>query len=121
MKPVPQTHSFHQVFKYYPVDAPPLRLGHLGLNACLLRLDQTTLRHIKTLKSLRLTAIVDPFGLPDGDDETNINNGEKQKRVGSSIEDFWKTMASEGIWLEDILHEDVCPAFLDYLSSYSGT
>jgi len=119
-KPTPPTHSLHQVFKYYPADAPPLRLRHIGLNACLLRLDHTTLRHLKTLKSLQLTAIIDPYAPPYDGYETNIDNGEEQKRVGSSLADIWKTMEAQGIWLEAIHHEDVCPEFLDYLSSYSG-
>jgi len=113
-------HSLHHLLEYIPSDAARLRLHHLGLNACLLRLDDATLPHLRRLKSLRLTNLYDPYTQPHGSQSTNIKNAQKQKQVGSSIEELWRTMAHEGIWLEDIVHEDVCPGFLEYLSSYSG-
>ena len=120
LRQVAPIYSLHQIFKYYPTDIPPLRLHHLGLNACLLRIDHTTLPHIKHLKSLRLRSFIDPYAAPYDGYEKNPNNGEEQKKVGSHLDSFWRTMATEGIWLEKIVHQDVGPGFLDYLSSYSG-
>jgi len=113
-------HSLHHLLECIRNNAARLRLRHLGLDACLLRLDGTTLPHLRWLKSLRLTHVYDPYAQPHGSQHADIKNAEKHKQVGSSVEELWRTMAHEGIWLEDIVHEDVCPGFLEYLSSYSG-
>lgn len=108
-------HSLHHLVQYYPSGSPPLRLSHLGLNGCFVRLDNTTLPKLRSLKSLRLTGIIDPYSSHD-----NINYGEAHKQVGGTLSDFWNTLARNGIQLEDIEHEDVCSPFLNYLSAYSG-
>jgi len=109
-------HSLHHLVKYMPNDAAVLRLRHLGLSESLLRLDSTTLPHFRSLKSLQLTGITDPYS-PFYNNPSNLD---EVRQVGSSLEDFWRTMANEGIWLEEIDHVDVCPEFQDYLMMYSG-
>lgn len=107
------THSLHHLLKHIPKNAAPLLLHHLGMDGCFLRLDNITLPHLKSLKSLRLTNIVDPSALSG-------NDAKRQKQVGASTEHLWATMVHEGIWLDDIVCENVSPPFLDYLSAYSG-
>jgi len=113
-------YSLHQVFKYWPsmfkADAPlPLRLHHLSLNSCLVRLDHITLPHLRHLQSIHLQSVIDPY---DDDRRNNLNNGPQQREVGSSVDEFWRTLAAEEIWLEEIKHEDVGEGFLDYLEAY---
>jgi len=123
-------YSLHHAFKYWPsilsittstpqADAcPPLQLRHLGLNACLVRLDHIVLPHLRHLQSIHLQSIIDPY---DDSYPNNINNGSRQRKVGSSIDEFWRALASEEVWVEEIVHEDVGVGFLDYLELYPTT
>ena len=43
-----------------------------------------------------------------------------QNRYGSSHEEIWTMIYQAGLQLEEISTHRVCPAFLDYLDSYSG-
>ena len=113
-------HSLHYLLKHYPKDAAPLRLHHLGLDGCYLRLDSTTLPHLRSLKSLRLTRIIDPYAPSHGSLGANIDGTNQLKQVGNSYEDLWKIMENKGIWLEKIDHDDVCPEFQQYLATYSS-
>jgi len=123
---VDPTYSLHQVFRYWPsmstttstskADAPPsLRLRHLGLNSCLVRLDHITLPHLRNLQSIRLHSVIDPY---DDGRRNNLNDGPQQREVGSSVDEFWRILATEEIWLEEIEHDDVGEGFLDYLEAY---
>ena len=90
-------HSLHHLLECIPNNAARLRLRHLGLDACLLRLDGTTLPHLRWLKSLRLTHVYDPYAQPHGSQHADIKNAEKHKQVGSSVEELcgpWHTRAS---------------------------
>ncbi|KAF8953674.1 hypothetical protein BDZ97DRAFT_1679083, partial [Flammula alnicola] len=122
-QPINKTQSLHQVFKYYPVNASPLRLRHLGLKVCLVRLDEITMPHLRHLTSLNLTNIEDPnmrprYAMGEEQEETQILK--EQKRYGSSLQDVWKMLTQADVRLEEITVDVVVPSFLDYLSSYSG-
>ena len=125
-KPVDPLYSLHQVFNYCSTSASsptttenqPLRIHHLGLNACLVRLDRKTLPHLRHLKFLSLRSIIDPYMDPYDNDSFNLNSGDEQKKFGSSLDEFWRTLKREGVWLEEIVHEDVGVGFLDYLEAY---
>ncbi|KDR72800.1 hypothetical protein GALMADRAFT_101133 [Galerina marginata CBS 339.88] len=121
--PTNKKQSLHQIFKYYPRDATPLRLRHLQLMTWLVRLDEVTLPHLKHLTSLELVNIEDPYArspytLAESDDESEAKH--ENRRYGSSVEEIWKTMRSARIRLEELTVDVVTPSFLDYLSSYSG-
>lgn len=121
---IDRTQSLHQLFKYCDPDAPPLRLRHLGLQMCLVKLDATTLPHLGHLKSLRLTHIEDPhsrgqYTIEDeelGDSPLRT----EQKRYGSSLAEFWTALLQSGVQLEEITLDTVVSPFVDYLASYSG-
>ncbi len=122
-QPINKSQSLHELFKYYPRSAPPLRLRHLGLTACLVRFDELTLPHLRQLTSLELTSIEDPYTrqryvLEDEYEEGELLN--EQKQYGSSLDDVWTTLKDAEIHLEEITVDVVVPAFLDYLQSYSG-
>jgi hypothetical protein len=58
--------SLRQLFERYPEDIPPLRLKHLSLAHCLVRLDdETVMRHLRYLTSFSLEGFLHPF--PSGD------------------------------------------------------
>ncbi|KAF5319480.1 hypothetical protein D9619_008755 [Psilocybe cf. subviscida] len=121
---IDRTQSLHQLFKYCAPDAPPLRLRHLGLQMCLVKLDATTLPHLRHLRSLRLTYIEDPHTRArytiEEEESGDSALRREQKRYGSSLAEFWTTLLQTGIQLEDITLDVVVPPFVDYLASYSG-
>lgn len=117
--------SLHQLFKYYPTAAPPLRLRHLALKICLVRLDKITLPHLTHLTSLSLTLIEDPYvtRLPSSfsahlQEDSAIM--QERQRYGSRLDDIWKALIHAGVRLEAITVDAVPYPFLDYLASYSG-
>ena len=108
--------SLHQLFRYYPRDLPPLRLRRLVLNACQFRLDDITIPHLKYLTSLSLTNLnikyrsnSVPLQYSDG---VNYDSG--------GIQEIWSVLIKADIWLEEITIDDIFPALLEYLASYSG-
>lgn len=122
-QPINKSQSLHELFKYYPRNVPPLRLRHLGLTTCLVRLDEFTLPHLRQLTSLELTSIEDPYTRQRYVKEDEYEEGgllNEQKQYGSSLDDVWKTLKDAEVHLEEITVDVVVPALLDYLHSYSG-
>jgi hypothetical protein len=122
--PLAKTQSLHQLFQNFSKDAPPLRLRHLVLDTCLLRLDDITLPHLKYLTSLSLTLIQDTSDpRPIYSDGVNPDSEEikaEQRRWGSSLEEIWSALIKTDIRLEEITVDVVVPAFVAYLASYCG-
>ncbi|KAF8804189.1 hypothetical protein BYT27DRAFT_7302269 [Phlegmacium glaucopus] len=125
------TRSLHQLFESYPEDGslPPLRLKHLSVATCLVRLDdQTVIRHLRHLTSLSLDDLLGPLApdyseYPDEEEDPvseDIFILEKQNRWGSSYEQVWRTICSADLRLEEITLYDIPSAFLEYIGSYSG-
>lgn len=122
-QPMNKAQSLHELFKYYPRSEPPLRLRHLGLKVCLVRLDEFTLPHLRQLVSLELTSIEDPYTRQRYIKEDEYEDGtllSEQKQFGSSLDEVWKTLRDAEIHLEEITVDVIVPALLDYLHSYSG-
>ncbi|KJA16624.1 hypothetical protein HYPSUDRAFT_47244 [Hypholoma sublateritium FD-334 SS-4] len=122
-QPINKTQSLHELFKYYPRSEPPLRLRHLGLKVCLVRLDEFTLSHLRQLTSLELTSIEDPYTRQRYIQEDEYQDGtllSEQKKYGSSLDEVWSILRDAEVHLEEITVDVVVPALLDYLHSYSG-
>lgn len=125
---VPRTRSLHQLFKHYPAEAPPLKLRHLGLSMCLVRLDGDVMHHLQHLTSLRLTAIEDPYFIRPSQPQGTVADTEEEDaaimqerlRYGSSLEDVWKALRMTDVRLETIEVDAVPFALMQYLQSYSG-
>lgn len=119
--PLDKSQSLHQLFQYYPKDAPPLRLRTLLLDTCLLRLDNITIPHLKHLTSLTIKNIKDTsesrpvWSIPESEEVEA-----EQKRWGSNLQEIWSVILKANIFLEEITVDVVPPALVTYLSSYSG-
>ncbi|KAF8804188.1 hypothetical protein BYT27DRAFT_6712086 [Phlegmacium glaucopus] len=104
--------SLHHLFESFPEDesVPPLRLKHLSVTTCLVRLDdKTVMRHLRHLTSLCLEKVLQQFPEP-----------ERRSPWGSSDEQIWGTICNAGLRLEEITLSLITPAFLEYIGSYSG-
>lgn len=116
--------SLHQVFKYYPTNAPPLRLRDLQMHRCRFRLDHITMPHLRHLTSLDLMGVEElntPARQSDNNSGTNSPSVlQEEDSFGSSLEDVWIAFRLAGVQLENIDIDMVPNSFLDYLSSYSG-
>lgn len=119
--------SLHQLFKYYPANAPPLRLRNLRLKSFLVRLDDINIRHLQHLTSLSLQDVDDPNYvclrlLRHGYffDQKHQGLNQERKLYGSSTEEIWRRFTSAGVHLEKITVDEGPESFLEYLSSYSG-
>ncbi|KAH9475344.1 hypothetical protein JR316_0012455 [Psilocybe cubensis] len=115
--------NLHQLFKYYPATAPPLRLRHLSLRSFLVRLDSITLHHLSHLTSLSLTCIEDPdvpvvATFPTGVQDDSLVH--ERSKYGSTLDDIWKALINAGIHLVEITVDVVPSALLDYLALYTG-
>ncbi|KAJ3509104.1 hypothetical protein NLJ89_g5395 [Agrocybe chaxingu] len=122
-KPLGKAQSLHQLLEYCdPLE--PLRLRHLSVQEALVRLDHITLPHLRSLTSLELTSVCDPFNTGNrysyyrSQDDTGA--AFDAQKVGSSTEDIWKAFASTGVRLEKLKHDSLPRSLLKYLSSYSG-
>lgn len=117
-----KSQSLHQIFKHYPQNFSPLRLRHLSLRACLVKLDDVTLPHLQHLTSLSLMNIEDPHNriIRWGAEPSNLQLSTEQQFYGSSIDDIWKALKNSRIYLEELALNIVVPSFLEYLASYSG-
>jgi len=123
--------SLHHLFESYPENEPPLRLKHLSLATCLVRLDdETVMRHLRNLTSLSLDDILGPLIPPDpsthledddaGEDPVSEEILGEQNRWGSSYEQIWRTICYADLRLEEITLYDFPMAFVEYIGSYSG-
>lgn len=109
--------TLHQLFKHCTSHVPPLRLKHLGLDHCLMRLDEVTLPHLKNLTSLNITFLEDPNFMGD---KWQTEDRIRRQKFGSTPEDIWNILRTAQIYLEAITVDDVPPSFIDYMSSYGG-
>jgi hypothetical protein len=116
-----KSQSLHQIFKHYPQNFSPLRLRHLSLRACFVKLDDVTLPHLQHLTSLSLVNIEDPHNrMRWAAEPSNLQLSKEQQIYGSSIDDIWKALKNSRIYLEELALNIVVPSFLEYLASYSG-
>ncbi|KAF8163823.1 hypothetical protein B0H34DRAFT_795471 [Crassisporium funariophilum] len=119
--------SLHDLLRFYPVDAPPLRLNHLCLSKYSIKLDGLTTRHLHYLNTLDLSAMVE-LNKTSGPPQQKVsdNSGpksfldDKQVVVGSSANEFWTQFARLGICLKNIKLDRIPPAFIAYLGHYTG-
>jgi hypothetical protein len=115
--------SLHQIFKHYPQSSVPLRLRHLSLKACFVKLDDLTLPHLQHLTSLSLLNIENPDNRRsrwENNEPSELPLTKEQQTYGSSLDDIWKALTFSGIYLEELALDVVVPSFLEYLASYSG-
>ncbi|KAF8968545.1 hypothetical protein BDZ97DRAFT_2072908 [Flammula alnicola] len=115
---------------YYTADAPPVQLRHLGVKYSFVKLDQLTASHCRHLTSLALINVMEPTEIPAvrRQPRLKVTNTQKlepevlarQRRVGSTLSQFWLTLHREGIHLESIRLDHVVPGFIEYLTFYSG-
>ena len=123
--------SLRDLFQFYPPlpDAPPLRLKHLDLQNCFVRLDDSLLPHFRHLTSLHLYHILEPCrepivrgyrGMFSKLSAINDEVMRAQIAVGARLDEFWDTLSREELFLEEIRLNQVEPRFLRYLMRYSG-
>ncbi|KAF8869501.1 hypothetical protein BD779DRAFT_682136 [Infundibulicybe gibba] len=95
----------------------PLRLEHLGVSGCCVRLDHETLSHLPHLRSLELNSI--PY-IPVNERQFYTEDLlSKSDRFGSSSKDLWGAVEREGIPLEVVVAA-ADDAVIDYLASTTG-
>lgn len=87
----------HEIVQDVPKESP-LKLRILRVSGWNLKLDSTTLPHLKFLSSLDICQM--------------------QKR--SDVPEVWDRLYGAGIHLEDIATQDASPQLVNYLKSYSG-
>lgn len=87
----------HEIVQDVP-KGTPFKLQILRVNGWTLKLDSTTLPHLKFLTSLDIC----------------------QMRGPSSIPEIWDRLNEARIHLEDVATRDVGPQLVNYLKSYSG-
>ncbi|KAJ7282524.1 hypothetical protein C8J57DRAFT_1172538 [Mycena rebaudengoi] len=99
--------------------ARPLRLTDLRLEGCGLRLDATTLPHLRSL--LRLSLYGNPliYRDPDDSEDDTLLVATTDERC-STLRDIWTTLKAEAIYLTHISTDTVDDSLLTYLTSYSG-
>ncbi|KDR70725.1 hypothetical protein GALMADRAFT_144603 [Galerina marginata CBS 339.88] len=124
--------SLHQLLSLCSTGSSTLRLQNLALNRMFVKLDQTTSPHLRHLKSLDLSNMLEPYNPRNHEDihttllrnEMNVDDlnklHTKQCMVGSTINEVWVALIPLGLRLEEITLTDVTPGFLDYLETYSG-
>ena len=117
-----KTRSLHHLFEYYPENTPPLRLKHLFLTNCFVRLDdENVMRHLRHLTSLSLEDLLQPrSGYFNDSDSISKDVFEKRDRWGSSYEQIWRAICTTDLRLEEITVGTIPSAFLEYIGSYSG-
>ena len=118
------TRSLHHLFESSPDDEngsiPPLRLKHLSLARCLVRLDdEAVMRHLRHLTSLSLDDLVYPRP-PYSDDFVDDSVSEDESQWGSDDEQIWRIICNTDLRLEEITLCRAPLAFLEYIGSYSG-
>jgi hypothetical protein len=100
---IEQRPSIHEVLgEVSQSSGPPLRLQHLGFSSCVIRLDLATMRHLKSLTSLKLC------------------HYERSGAVSDHVRHVWITLLAEGMQLTALSTDCVDGTLLRYLASYSG-
>ena len=108
----PEIPTLHDVLDKVPEDHP-LQLIHLALIRTGIRIDSSTLPHLRSLISLDLRNLPSPSNLTDDADLTT----ERLEQVCSTT-DICAILKQEGIYLKHVVVSDV--GVFDYLCSYSG-
>ncbi|KAF8889444.1 hypothetical protein CPB84DRAFT_1449294 [Gymnopilus junonius] len=120
--------SLHDLFQFMD-EATPLHLQRLEISGSFVRLDSVTVPHLRHLTSLHINNAFEPSREPvvKGARGTFVRCGtvaddvlEKQRAVGSSLNQFWTDLSRESIHLEEIVLNNVVPGFMQYLTTYSG-
>ncbi|KDR70944.1 hypothetical protein GALMADRAFT_254550 [Galerina marginata CBS 339.88] len=113
--------TLHDLLGAVPPDAP-LSLSHLTLRGWCVRLDPTTLPHLRGLESLSLHVNLDTrsFSRLDLDDAAREEVMQRMTDQSSLNEEIWIALREERIHLKEISTDEVNDGFLEYLASYSG-
>ena len=109
----PETLTLHDLLNKVPEDHQ-LQLTHLALNSMGIRIDPSTLPHIRSLISLDLMNLPAPSNLTDDADHSS-----ERMETASSTSDICEILKQEGIYLKHVVVSDAEGVF-DYLCSYSG-
>jgi hypothetical protein len=99
-----QIPSLHEILgEISESSGPPLQLQHLGLLLCATRLDLATMRHLKSLTSLKLH-----------------HHRERNGPDSCNVHQIWDSLLAEGIRLTALNTDCMGSELLHYLASYSG-
>ena len=106
--PYTMSESLHQLFQYSSDKHLPPRLRHLGLDYCLVLLDEVALHNLSHLTSFKLL-------------HTQYEDLDPScSEVASSPDDIWSAFTGSGIRLQELEHDTVTDSLLDYLLTFSG-
>ena len=86
-----------------------LKITHLNLTGLLVKFDASALRHLRSLISLTIVDIFSTY------DETAEYQGPE-----FLAQKIWSTLRSEKIHLQELVTDNVQPALVGYLTSFSG-
>ena len=114
--------SLHDLLTGVPGDSP-LDLRHLVLRNWCVRLDEITLPHIRLLESLSLHLNIEPQQIAahhDAEDPETSHTLSRTAQYCSTTSEIWTTLREERIQLKEISTDEITPAFLEYIASYSG-
>ncbi|PPQ99843.1 hypothetical protein CVT24_009637 [Panaeolus cyanescens] len=116
--------SLHNLLQYRPLTSP-LNLKHLSIQHSLLKIDTTTIPHLRNLTSLTLLNVVEldtiQFNSTTGNEvHTNPSLIQSQQHVGSNLSDFWASFSQIGVHLKSIHIDKPVTAFFSYLGTYHG-
>lgn len=103
--------TLHRLFKRRAVE-DAVHLKELDVKGCWVRLDQTTLPHVRYLTSLTLIHVMV--------DTSRIAEGDPIMEESSTHDEIWAALNKAGVWLQSVSVDNVGTVFLQYLSSYSG-
>lgn len=121
--------SLHDLLQFMDQASAPLHLQHLDIGNSFVRLNSTTVHHLRRLTSLHIHNALEPTRDPvvRGARGLFIRCGtvaddilEKQRAVGSSMNQFWVDLSHAGIHLQEIELNNIVPGFMQYLTTYSG-
>lgn len=114
--------SLHDLFNGVPRDIP-LDLRHLVLRNWCVRLDEITLPHIRLLESLSLHLNIEPQQIAShqaAEEPETSHTLSRTAQYCSTTSEIWTTLREERIKLKEISTDEITPAFLEYVASYSG-
>ena len=114
--------SLHDLLTGVPGDRP-LDLRHLVLRNWCVRLDDITLPHIRLLESLSLHLNIEPQQITayhDAEEPETSHTLSRTAQYCSTTSEIWTTLREERIQLKEISTDEITPAFLEYIASYSG-
>jgi len=101
----------------------PLPLRHLGLTDWRMRLDSTTLPHLKSIASLKINNNMLPL-TSNVTDSSPSHHSDKitllDDNYSSENHEIWETLQKEGIYPTCITIDFIDDALLNYLASHPG-